>query len=70
MLDAPIPATRLVLKKAGLDLDEIDVIEINEAFASVVLAWGREMPGRTGGASTPTVGRLLTGTRWAPPAPS
>jgi len=42
MLDGPIPATRKVLARAGLRLDEIDVIEINEAFASVVLAWARE----------------------------
>ena len=43
MLTAPIPATRKVLAKAALTLDEIDLIEINEAFASVVLAWQREM---------------------------
>ncbi len=43
MLDGPIPATRKILQKAGLTLDEIDVIEINEAFASVVLAWAREL---------------------------
>ena len=42
MLTAPIPATSLVLSKAKLSLDEIDVVEINEAFASVVLAWQRE----------------------------
>ncbi|MFN3741510.1 MAG: thiolase family protein [Anaerolineales bacterium] len=42
MLDGPIPATRKVLERAGLRLEEIDVIEINEAFASVVLAWARE----------------------------
>jgi len=42
MLTAPIPATRKVLDKAGLMLDQIDLIEINEAFASVVLAWQRE----------------------------
>jgi acetyl-CoA acetyltransferase family protein len=42
MLDGPIPATRLVLKRAGLTLDQIDLIEINEAFASVVLAWQKE----------------------------
>jgi len=42
MLDAPIPATRQALKRAGLDLSQMDVIEINEAFASVVLAWGVE----------------------------
>jgi acetyl-CoA acetyltransferase family protein len=39
MLDGPIPATRLVLDRAGLSIDDIDSIEINEAFASVVLAW-------------------------------
>ena len=43
MLDGPIPATRLALKRAGLSLDQIDVIEINEAFASVVLAWAKEL---------------------------
>lgn len=39
MLDGPIPATRRVLERAGLSLDAIDLFEINEAFASVVLAW-------------------------------
>jgi acetyl-CoA C-acetyltransferase len=39
MLTAPIPATRHALKKAGLALDDIDVVELNEAFASVALAW-------------------------------
>ena len=43
MLTAPIPATRLVLARAKMALDDIDVIEINEAFASVVLAWEREL---------------------------
>ena len=43
MLDGPIPATRLALKRAGLNLDEIDRIEINEAFATVVLAWAKEL---------------------------
>ena len=43
MLDGPIPATKKVLEKAGLSLDDIDVIEINEAFASVVLAWVKEL---------------------------
>ena len=42
MLSAPIPATELVLSKAKLSLDDIDLVEINEAFASVVLAWERE----------------------------
>src|SRR6266508_3705179 len=43
MLTAPIPATRRVLERAGLDLENIEVVEINEAFASVVLAWEREL---------------------------
>ena len=43
MLTGPIPATRRVLAKAGMTLDQIDRIEINEAFASVVLAWEREL---------------------------
>ncbi|MGH7903937.1 MAG: thiolase family protein [Candidatus Dormibacteraceae bacterium] len=42
MLEGPIPATTAVLKKAGLELDEIDLFEVNEAFASVVLAWAKE----------------------------
>ncbi|GCE25678.1 putative acyl-CoA thiolase [Dictyobacter alpinus] len=42
MLTAPIPATRKALDKAGLTLDQIDLVEINEAFASVVLAWQHE----------------------------
>jgi acetyl-CoA acyltransferase len=43
MLTGPITATPKVLDKAGLKLSDIDVIEINEAFASVVLAWEREL---------------------------
>jgi acetyl-CoA acyltransferase len=43
MLTGPIPATRQVLTKAGLTLDEIDLFEVNEAFAPVVLAWKREL---------------------------
>jgi len=39
MLDGPIPATARMLRRAGLDLDEIDVFEVNEAFASIPLAW-------------------------------
>jgi acetyl-CoA C-acetyltransferase len=39
MLTGPIPATQQLLAKSGLTIDDIDVVEINEAFASVVLAW-------------------------------
>jgi len=43
MLTAPIPATRKVLERAGLKMDDIDLVEINEAFAPVVLAWEKEL---------------------------
>lgn len=43
MLTAPIPATRHALRKAGMNLGQIDIVEINEAFASVVMAWEREL---------------------------
>ena len=42
MLTAPIPATEYALKKAGMTLDQIDLVEINEAFASVSMAWLKE----------------------------
>ncbi len=44
MLTGPIPATHKVLARAGLTLDDIDAVEINEAFAPVPLAWLREFP--------------------------
>jgi acetyl-CoA acetyltransferase family protein len=43
MLTGPIPATRKLLDRTGLTIDDIDLVEINEAFASVVLAWQREL---------------------------
>jgi acetyl-CoA acyltransferase len=42
MLTAPIPATARILEKAKLSMDDIDLVEINEAFAPVVLAWAKE----------------------------
>jgi acetyl-CoA C-acetyltransferase len=42
MLTAPIPATAYALGRAGMSIDDIDLVEINEAFASVVLAWLKE----------------------------
>ena len=42
MLTAPIPATRKILERSGLGIHDMDVVEINEAFASVVLAWQKE----------------------------
>ena len=41
MLEGPIPATEKMLKQTGLSIDDIDVFEVNEAFASVVLAWAK-----------------------------
>jgi acetyl-CoA C-acetyltransferase len=43
MLTAPIPATRYAFEKTGMTMDDIDLVEINEAFASVVLAWQKEL---------------------------
>jgi len=43
MLEGPIPATRKLLKRNGLGISDIDLVEINEAFASVVLAWARTL---------------------------
>jgi acetyl-CoA acyltransferase len=43
MLTGPIPATRRILERNGMKIDDIDLIEINEAFASVVAAWRREL---------------------------
>lgn len=43
MLTAPIPATQKVLERSGLTMDDIDLVEINEAFAAVVLAWEKEL---------------------------
>ena len=43
MLTAPIPATRYALEKAGMTMDDIDLVEINEAFASVAMAWAKEL---------------------------
>ena len=43
MLTGPIPATRKLLERNGMKMDDIDLVEINEAFASVVAAWRREL---------------------------
>jgi acetyl-CoA acyltransferase len=43
MLTGPIPATHELLDRNGLSINDIDLFEINEAFASVVLAWQREL---------------------------
>ena len=43
MLTGPIPATRKLLARNGMTMDDIDLVEINEAFAPVVAAWQREL---------------------------
>ena len=43
MLTAPMPATEYAIQKSGISLNDIDVVEINEAFASVAMAWQKEM---------------------------
>ncbi|MGZ8804177.1 MAG: thiolase family protein [Microbacterium sp.] len=43
MLTGPIPATRRILERSGLTIDDLDAYEVNEAFASVPLAWAREL---------------------------
>jgi acetyl-CoA acyltransferase len=41
MLKGPIPATEKIMQRSGLSMDDIDLFEVNEAFASVVLAWAK-----------------------------
>lgn len=60
MLTAPAPATRLALKKAGLSVDDIDHFEVNEAFASVPLAWQKEI-GAPLAKINPAGGAIATG---------
>merc|ERR1719498_457101 len=45
MLDGPIPATKAILAKSGLTMEKIDLVEVNEAFSSVPLAWAKAMTG-------------------------
>jgi acetyl-CoA acyltransferase len=47
MLTGPIPATHKLFDRNGLSINDIDLFEINEAFASVVLAWQREFDSRS-----------------------
>jgi len=69
MLTAPIPATRHALAKTGLKLDDIDLVEINEAFASVVLGLGQGARRRSCPGSTSMAARSRSAIRWARPAP-
>lgn len=67
MLTGPAPATRKALAKAGLTIDDIDLVEINEAFAGVVLRFARDM-GLSSTRSTSTAAPSRSDTRSAPPA--
>jgi acetyl-CoA acyltransferase len=68
MLSAPIPATAKALKKSGLSVGDIGAFEVNEAFASVPLAWLAETGADRSG-STRAAGPSPSATRSARPAP-
>ena len=70
MLEEPIPATRRALERAGMSIDDIDLYEVNEAFAPVPLAWLREIGADPGRGSTSTAARSRSAIRSAPRAPS
>lgn len=69
MLTAPIPATEYALKKSGMSLDDIDLVEINEAFASVPMAWLKET-GYPHEKPMSTAAQFPWGTPWVQPAQS
>lgn len=68
MLTGPIPATRKVLQRAGLGIDDLDAYEVNEAFAPVPLAWAHDT-GADPARLNPRGGRSPSATRSARPAP-
>ena len=61
MLTGPIDATQRLLERTGLTMDDIDVTEINEAFASVVLAWAKELGVRPRAKVNPNGGAIALG---------
>ena len=61
MLTGPIPATRKLLSDTGLTIDDIDIFEINEAFAAVVLAWAKEMKVQLDDRVNPNGGAIAIG---------
>ena len=68
MLTGVIPATRKVLERASLTIDDMDAYEVNEAFASVPLAWQARPGRRSRTSSTRGAARSRSATRSAPPA--
>jgi len=69
MLDAPLHATERALQKAGMKIDDIDLFEVNEAFASVPTAWLKTTGADLSG-STSMAARSRSAIPWAAPAPS
>ena len=69
MLEAPLPATERALKKAGMSIDDIDLFEVNEAFASVPTAW-LKTTGADPANSTSMAARSRSAIRSAAAAPS
>ena len=70
MLTGPIPATEQALAEGHLTVDDIDVFEVNEAFAPVLIAWSTRHRRRRWRRPTPTAARSPSATRWVRPAPS
>ena len=68
MLTGPMDATQHLLDRTGMSIADIDLFEINEAFASVVLAWAREVGADMANGSTRTAARSRSATRSARPA--
>ena len=64
MLTGPIPATRRILERSGLSMDDLDAYEVNEAFASVPLAWTQELGRGPQRSSIRGEARSLSATRW------
>ena len=69
MLTAPIPATAYAMKRSGMKLEDMDLVEINEAFASVPMAWLIET-GYPHEKTNVNGGAIALGTRWVRPGPS
>jgi acetyl-CoA acyltransferase len=61
MLEAPLPATHHALKKAGMNIDDIDLFEVNEAFAPVPLAWLADIEGADADRLNPHGGAIALG---------
>ena len=68
MLSGPIPATRAALERSGLRIDDIDRFEVNEAFASVPLAWTRDLDADPDAAQRQRRAPSPSATPSAPPA--